>query len=85
MIKTKDEFNTKYKEYLTPRFYGLDIMDERVVNYLDRIFQDLIKIPNFQYRQIKNKFGDIRFYSTLESEALTRTIERQIKSILENE
>jgi hypothetical protein len=62
---TCQEFNKKYKDYLEENNYGLDIGDLPIVNYLDGIFKELIKIPGFQYSQIKSKFGLTRFYSNL--------------------
>ena len=32
---------------------------------MDKVFQDLIKIPGFKYSQIKLKFSSCRFYSNL--------------------
>lgn len=62
---TQEEFNEKYKDYLEEGHYGLDISYPSIVNYLDKIFQDLIKIPGFQYSQIKLKFNTCRFYNNL--------------------
>lgn len=62
---TQEEFNKKYKDYLEEGHYGLDISYPSIVNYLDKIFQDLIKIPGFQYSQIKLKFNSCRFYNNL--------------------
>lgn len=62
---TADEFNEKYSAYLEEGHYGLDINIPEAVEYLDRIFEGLIKIPGFQYSQIKEKFGSSRFYSNL--------------------
>lgn len=62
---TQEEFNEKYKDYLEEGHYGLDISYPSIVNYLDKIFQDLIKIPGFQYSQIKLKFNSCRFYNNL--------------------
>jgi hypothetical protein len=41
---TQGEFNKKYKDYLEEGHYGLDISYPSVVNYLDEIFQELIKL-----------------------------------------
>ena len=56
------EFNEKYKDYLEEGHYGLAIPDPDIVNYLDKEFQELIKIPGFSYSQIKIKFDYVRFY-----------------------
>ena len=60
-----DEFNEKYKDYLEDGHYGLDIGYPSVIEYLDEVFQDLIKIPGFKYSQIKLKFNSARFYTNL--------------------
>jgi hypothetical protein len=80
---TTEEFNKKYKDYLEEGHYGLDISYPAVVEYLDKIFQDLIKIPGFKYSQIKLKFNSSRFYTNLYTIAptfglLDRTIEKEI-------
>jgi hypothetical protein len=62
---TAKEFNTKYKEYLEEGHYGLDIHIPSVTRYLDEVFQGLIKIPGFQYSQIKDKYFNCRFYTNL--------------------
>lgn len=62
---TTSEFNEKYKDYLVTGHYGLDISVPTVIEFLDKIFQDLIKIPHFKYTQIKLKFDSCRFYTNL--------------------
>lgn len=61
-MTTTNEFNTKYKEYLEEGHYGLDLDKQEVIEYLDKEFQELIKIPGFQYSQIKSKFSWFCFY-----------------------
>jgi hypothetical protein len=62
---TAEEFNKKYSSYLEERFYGLDISHPEVVEYLDKEFEkEIEKNPEFQYSQIKMKFGSSRVYST---------------------
>lgn len=62
---TTEEFNKKYSAYLEERFYGLDISHPEVVEYLDKEFEkEIEKNPEFQYSQIKMKFGSSRVYST---------------------
>jgi hypothetical protein len=72
---TTQEFNNKYKDYLVPKYYGLNIQDASVIMFLNDIFTDLIRIPGFKYYQIKMKFGQCRFYS----EGITRTLEYLIE------
>jgi len=62
---TTNEFNRKYEKYLTQGHYGLDIEYISILQYLDKIFVDLVKIPGFEYQQIKLKFNSARFYSNL--------------------
>ena len=59
---TADEFNEKYKNYIIGSHYGLDIDIPSVVDYLDKEFQEFIKVPGFKYSQIKLKFHTARFY-----------------------
>lgn len=59
-----NEFNNKYKNYLEKGHYGLIVGNDDFINWLDNKFQEFIKIPNFQYSQIKEKFGKGRFYCT---------------------
>jgi hypothetical protein len=62
---TTEGFNKKYSAYLEERFYGLAISHPEVVEYLDKEFEkEIEKNPEFQYSQIKMKFGSSRVYST---------------------
>jgi len=62
---TSEEFNKKYSAYLEERFYGLDIDHPEVVDYLDKEFEKEIgENPEFQFSQIKMKFGSSRVYTT---------------------
>ena len=62
---TAEEFNKKYSAYLEERHYGLDIDHPEVVDYLDKEFEKEIgKNPEFQFSQIKMKFGSSRVYTT---------------------
>ena len=62
---TQKEFNEKYKDYLEEGHYGLAINDQQIIDYLNIVFQDLIRIPGFKYYQIKTKFNTCRFYTNL--------------------
>lgn len=64
-MRTYKEFNEKYKDYLEEGHYGMDINEPSVLTYVDQIFNDLIKIPGFQFSQIKTKFGMARVYTNL--------------------
>lgn len=81
MIKTSDEFNEKYKDYIEEGFDGLEIENEKVVIFLDKMFENFIKIPDFSFSQIKVKFGTSRFYTSLSTE-ITLAIEQQINELI---
>lgn len=59
---TTSEFNITYADFLEKGHYGLDLYDQRMIDYLDKEFEELIKLPNFSYSQIKKKFNSFRFY-----------------------
>jgi hypothetical protein len=80
---TNIEFNEKYKNYLEDRFYGLAINIPELTKYLDEKFQEYIKIPGFQYSQIKSKFGYVRIYCNL-LDAEIRHLENSCQKIIEN-
>ena len=62
---TAEEFNKKYSAYLEKRHYRLDIDHPEVVDYLDKEFdKEIGKNPEFQFSQIKMKFGSSRAYTT---------------------
>lgn len=65
-MRTNEEFNTKYAEYLEEDHYGMGIQLPSVLTYVDQVFNDLTKIPEFKYQQIKVKFGLSRVYTNLE-------------------
>lgn len=79
---TADEFNDKYNEYLQPRHYGLAIENQEVIEFLDNIFQDLIKIKGFSYAQIKVKYGSSRFYANGISMEMMSLIENGINNVI---
>lgn len=62
---TSTEFNQKWVEFLEPGHYGLAINSPSHVEYLDKLFEGLTKIPGFKYQQIKEKFNWASFYSNL--------------------
>jgi hypothetical protein len=65
-MRTSKEFNDKYAAYLEEGHYGMDINEPSVLAYVDQIFNDLIKIPEFKYKQVKTKFGLARVYTNLQ-------------------
>lgn len=74
----------KYKDYLEDRFTGLELSNEEVIEYLDKEFEELIKLPNFKYSQIKGKFNWFCFYCEGVSSEKRAEIENKIKEIYEN-
>lgn len=81
---TQTEFNEKYSNYLEDRFSGLELSNEEVIEYLDKEFSELIKLPNFKYSQIKGKFNWFCFYADGVSNEKRAEIENKIKEIYEN-
>ena len=65
-MRTNEEFNNKYQDYLEELQWGMQIQVPAVLTYVDQIFQDLTEIPGFKYQQIKTKFGLARVYTNLE-------------------
>lgn len=59
---TTEEFNKKYDKYLEEGHYGLDLYKQEAIDYLDKEFEELVKIPGFKYSQIKSKFTWFCFY-----------------------
>ena len=81
---TRHEFNKKYKDYLEPLFYGLSIDHPRVIEYLDKEFENVIKeYPDFKYYQIKLKWDEARVY--VSDGYLSDKWEKEIDKILNNE
>jgi hypothetical protein len=79
---TTKEFNEKYSDFLEEGHYGLAINDDPgVINFLDKIFEDLTRIPGFKFYQIKLKFGFARFYAKEISSEMQRMVENGINDI----
>jgi len=90
-MRTSKEFNEKYKEYIEEDHYGMDINEPSVLAYVDQIFNDLTKIPGFQFSQVKTKFGLARVYTNLEDvlpfvgRIINQELEEKINFILKVE
>ena len=90
-MRTADEFNEKYKEYIEEGHYGMEIGEPSVLIYVDQIFNDLIKIPGFQFSQIKTKYGMARVYTNLDDtlpfvgRIINQELEEKINFILKVE
>lgn len=59
---TDQEFNEKYNNYLTDGYDGCNLNIAECIEWLDKVFEALILIPDFTYQQVKWKFGKARFY-----------------------
>lgn len=79
---TAQEFNKKYKDYLETGFedQGLEFDIPEVTKFLDEVFEDVIRIQNFNFAQIKLKFGMARFYSNVHQ--IGSLIEAEIDRII---
>jgi hypothetical protein len=90
-MRTNEEFNTKYAEYIEEDNYGMVIGVPAVLSYIDTVFNDLIKIPGFKYSQIKTKFGLARVYTNLDEllpfvgRIINQELEEKINFILKVE
>lgn len=80
-ITNSKEFNEKYKDYLGKGHYGLDLNNPEIIKFLDKEFEELVKIPGFKYYQIKSKFNSYRFYCENVSQQEIREIEKRLSEI----
>lgn len=78
---TTDQFNQKYNDYLEEGYYGLVIDNEEFIEWLDEKFQEYIKLPDFEYSQIKAKFGMGRFYCEGLSNEQIKEVENKITEL----
>ncbi|MEG1141003.1 MAG: hypothetical protein RSE41_00845 [Clostridia bacterium] len=85
-ITTSEEFNNKYSAFLEEGFDGLTLNDKDglIVSFLDKLFEDLTKIPGFKYQQIKIKFGSSRFYAEPLSSQTVFMIEEKLDKIIKS-
>ncbi len=82
MLKNSNDFNKKYKDYLEEGHYGLALNDPKIIEYLDKEFEELIKLPGFSYSQIKEKFYTSRFYVEGVSSDKINEIEQHLNTLL---
>jgi hypothetical protein len=83
-MRTALEFNNTYSKYLRTDEEGLLIDEPQIIKYLDSFFQQLIKIPDFEYEKIDTVMGIPRVITNL-SEILGiagHIIEKEIKDKL---
>ena len=64
-MRTALEFNNKYFKYLRTDEEGLLIDEPQIVQYLNDFFQQLIKIPDFEYEKIDTVMGIPRVITNL--------------------
>ena len=82
---TLPEFNQKWRNRIEDRFRGLEINDPKVIDYLDKEFEMYVMInPQFEFSQIKIKFGFSRVYTNADAEMNIKW-ENQIDVILNGE
>ena len=79
-----EDFNNRWERFLENGNYGLDINNEKVIKFLDDFFYLAQHEPGFKYSQIKLKWGQPRFYSTLPF-SIERMVENEIARILKEE
>jgi len=80
---TSEQFNQKYEDFLEEGHYGLALSKPEAIEYLDKEFQEFIKIPGFRYSQIKGKFNWFCFYNEGVSREKTQKVEQKLKEIYE--
>lgn len=81
---TNLEFNKKYKKYIQEGFEGCSLYNEKMLEYLDKEFEEFIKVDEFSFSQIKGKFNFFRFYAKGISQEKMFEIERNLKQIDED-
>ena len=85
---TREEFNSKYAQWIPQGWSGLDFDVPQVTEYLDQVMQDLVLIPGFELHQIKLKFDWPRFYFTTDFKdkglelAIAVKVQEQINAII---
>ena len=89
-MRTSDEFNEKYKDYLDDES-GMVLDIPSVLSYVDQIFQDLIQIPGFKYQQIRTIHGLAKVHTNLDElmpfagRIINQELEEKINFILKVE
>jgi len=78
---TSQEFNKKWAEFLEEGHYGLALDKPEVVEFLDKEFEQLSKLPDFKFSQIKSKFNSFRFYADGVPAEKRSEIEKKIAEI----
>lgn len=79
------EFNERYKQYLEDGYPGLEIREPSLISYLNYEFNELKKITDFKYRQIKEKYGYYVLYCSGVSKYKVKQIEDNLLKIKKDE
>jgi hypothetical protein len=64
-MRTCKEFNEKYKDFYE-QYDGMRIEIPAVIHYVDVVFTDLVKIPEFKFYQIETQKGLAKVFTNLE-------------------
>jgi len=78
---TIEQFNNKYAQWKEEGHYGLGVGDPKFIQWLDKKFQEFIKVPGFSFSQIKAKFGYGRFYCDELSDEQVLEVENKITAL----
>jgi hypothetical protein len=78
---TIEQFNRKYSQWKEEGHYGLSLGTPEFIQWLDKKFQEFIKIPGFSYSQIKVKFGYGKFYCNGLSNEQISEVEQKLKEL----
>ena len=65
-MRTRHDFNKKYKKYLEKNMEGMVLDIPSVLEYVSYLFDDLTKISGFKYDKICTERGMAKVYTNLE-------------------
>lgn len=83
-MRTINDFNEKYKDHIINGYDGLNWGNRQVIEYLDKLFTNLIKIPYFKFFYIKrNKQGELEFKTNFLSTDRIKEILKEIEEVYE--
>lgn len=76
---TQKEFNEKYKDFIEEGYSGMELTNETLIWYIDKMMKTLVKIPEFKLYTITYKFGSYYFRSNQDNSTLDDFMECGIK------
>lgn len=76
---TQKQFNEKYKDFIEEGYSGMELINETLIWYIDKMMKTLIKIPGFKLYTITYKFGSYCFRSNQDNSTLDDFIECGIR------